>query len=274
MAATPRKALAGTTVVVTRPAAPAAFLRRIREAGGTPLRLPGLSLRPAPDAAKARAALVAQQSADAWIFISPAAVRFAARLLPLVPAKLPRLIVAVGAGTQRALRRHGVPALAPQRADSDGVLALPELARIGGWRIALVGAPGGRGRMAPELRSRGARVESVDVYRRAPPRLDRRHVEALAGARAPLLLLVSSGEALGHLVRLLPPKSLARLRAGTLVASSERLAELARGHGFMHCVFAASAAPADLVAAAAAAIAAGQAPARRRARAAAAGQLG
>jgi uroporphyrinogen-III synthase len=274
MAAIPRKVLAGATVVVTRPAAPATFLRRIREAGGTPLRLPGLSLRPAPDAVQARGALVAAQSADACIFISPAAVRFASRLLPLATSKLPRLVIAVGAGTQRALRHHGVPSLAPQRADSDGVLALPELARISGWRIALVGAPGGRGRMAPELHSRGARVEPVDVYRRAPPRLDRRHAEALAGARSPLLLLVSSGEALGHLVRWLPPESLARLRAGTVVASSDRLVDLARGFGFTRHVLAASAAPADLVAAAAAAVAGGTRPAPRRARAAATGQLG
>jgi uroporphyrinogen-III synthase len=128
--------------------------------------------------------------------------------------------------------------------------------------------------MAPELRARGARVESVDVYLRAPPRLDRRHLEALAGARAPLLLLVSSGEALGQLVRLLPAKSLARLRSGTVVASSERLVDLARGHGFTRRALAASAAPADLVAAAAAAVAGAPPPAPRRARAAATGQLG
>jgi uroporphyrinogen-III synthase len=91
-------------------------------------------------------------------------------------------------------------------------------------RIALVGAPGGRDLIAPTLRRRGANVETIHVYRRVPPRLTRRHFDALAAARDPLITLVSSGEALTHLVTLLPPPALARLRTQILVVSSARLA--------------------------------------------------
>jgi uroporphyrinogen-III synthase len=136
-----------------------------------------------------------------------------------------------------------------------GRLELPELAHVRGRRIALVGAPGGRDLIAPALRRRGAKVEAIHVYRRVPPRLTQRHFDALALAPDPLITLVSSGEALAHLVALLPPPQLARLRAQILVVSSARLAALARTHAFAEIALARSAAPRDLFSAAAAALA-------------------
>ena len=124
-----------------------------------------------------------------------------------------------------------------------------------GQRVALVGAPGGRDLIAPTLRRRGAKVEPIHVYRRVPPRLTRRHFDALGAARDPLIVLVSSGEALANLVALLPAPLLARLRAQILVVSSARLAVIARAQAFAQIVLARSAAPRDLIAAAAAALA-------------------
>ena len=124
-----------------------------------------------------------------------------------------------------------------------------------GRRIALVGAPGGRDLIGPTLRRRGAKVEAIHVYRREPPRLTRRHFDALAAADDPLITLLSSGEALANLVAALPPPLLARLRAQTIVVSSARLAAAARAAGFGAIVPAASAAPRDLLAGAAHALA-------------------
>jgi len=240
-------ALAGANVVVTRPGG-AALLRSARRLGACALPLPGLSLR-ATAQPRPRIAF------DAWVFTSPAAVRFALRHAPRVRVPKRARVFAIGAGTRAALARHGVAAIAPERSDSEGLLALPALADVRGQCIALVGAPGGRDLIAPTLRARGAVVEAIHVYRREPPRLTRRHFDALAAADDPLITLLSSGEALANLVAALPPPLLARLRAQTIVVSSARLAAAARAAGFGAIVPAASAAPRDLLAAAAHALA-------------------
>jgi len=241
---TPTLPLAGTTVVLTRPDA-AAMRRRARALGADALALPAIALHPRRDAATADR--LRADAFDDWIFSSPAAVRFAFALAPgLRPT--PR-VHALGSGTRRALARHGVVdvAIPLEGSDSEGLLALPGLADVRGRRIALVGAPGGRGLITATLRERGAEVVAIHVYERRAPRWTRRHFDALAAARGPLYTLLSSGEALGHLVGGLPATALERLRRGTLVASSARLAALAHEAGFGDVRVARSAAPADLL---------------------------
>ena len=243
--------LEGATIVVTRPAGTsAAILKRVKTLGGYALPLPGLALRAAPE----RLSRIANDAFDAWIFTSPAAVRFGVDVMPGQPARA--RAYAVGEGTARALARCGIQATIPaDRADSEGVLALADLKHVRGRRIAIVGAPGGLDRIAPVLRHRGAKVEHVHVYRRAAPRLTRRHFEALAAAKDPLITLLSSSEALDNLVARLPPPLLARLRRQTIVVSSARLAGVARENGFETIVQARSAVPRDLLDAAASALA-------------------
>lgn len=242
--------LRGRTVVITRPAGTASALaRRVRALGGVPLLLPGLSLRSVADADAARRGLRAALAAELIVFTSPAAVRHAAALLPL---RTTAAVLAVGQGTARALRRHGVAApLAPQRQDSEGLLEHPGLRELRGRRVALVGAPGGRGVLREQLAARGAQLREVHVYRRLPPRLDRRHVEALLRLPASARVLLSSAEALHHLQQGLPAAAWARLSAATAVVSSERLAAAARAAGFARVVPAVSALAADLLDAAA-----------------------
>lgn len=242
--------LHGRTVVITRPAGTASALaRRVRALGGVPLLLPGLALRGVADADDARRGLRAALAAELIVFTSPAAVRHAAALLPL---RTTAAVLAVGQGTARALRRHGVAApLAPQRQDSEGLLEHPGLREPRGRRVALVGAPGGRGVLREQLAVRGAQLQEVHVYRRVPPRLDRRHLEALLRLPASARVLLSSAEALHHLQQLLPPSAWARLCAATVVVSSERLAVAAHAAGFVRIVPAASALSADLLDAAA-----------------------
>ena len=243
-------ALAGATIVLTRATGSAATLRtRVQARGGRVVCVPGLSLRAVVDAGPLRQRVqTAMNLAHAAIFNSPAAVRFAFRLLPALDGMLPARVFAVGAGTQRALARHRVRALAPGgRSDSEALLALPELADVRGRRIVLMGAAGGRDLLASTLTARGAQVESMHVYQREPPRLMQRHFDALAHAADPLLTLISSAAALTHLVALLPASLLARLRRQTLVVSSARLAAIARENGFAQICVAASALPDDLI---------------------------
>lgn len=244
-----QQALHGRIVVITRPAGTAsALVRRVRALGGAPLLLPGLALRGVVDRVNARAELLQALADEMVIFTSPAAVSHAAALAPLRTAAT---VLAVGQGTARALRRLGVAApLVPAHQNSEGLLDLPLLQVLAGRRVALIGAPGGRGVLRDKLGARGARLRELHVYRRLPPRLDRRHVEALLRLPESALVLLSSAEALQNLCQLLPAAALARLQAVTAVVSSERLAVAARHAGFVHITLADSAVAEDLLMAA------------------------
>jgi uroporphyrinogen-III synthase len=239
--------LSGCTIVITRPSGTGtALARRVRALGGVPLLLPGLSLRAAPDPETARAHWQKAQRDDVLIFTSPAAVRYAVALAPLMTQAS---VIAVGQGTARALHRHGIDAHIPAtRQDSEGVLELPSLQQLHGRHVALITAPDGRGLLQAQLVARGASLREVHVYRRTAPRLDRRHVDAVLHLPDAACVLFSSAEAIQHLLAWLPPAAQRRLCGITVIASSERIAELARSSGFSRVRVAPSAASVDLLA--------------------------
>lgn len=224
--------------------------RAIEAAGGRALALPGLRLQ----ALAADAALQAAVSRQPRIVlcISPAAVRFLLALAPAIGLQVP-LAAGVGAGTARALRRAGFNEVIAPRASgqqiSEGLLAHPELQHGLGQRVLLAGAAGGRGLLAPALRARGFEVDELHLYRRGPARLDSRHARAVREAGDPLGLLLSSAEALDNVLAQLPADAVARLRRARVAASSGRLIEHARQHGFLDLRLAAGPQPSALVAA-------------------------
>lgn len=243
--------LAGTSVVVTRPAATSSTLKRqIRALDGVAIGLPGMALRGADDVGAAKAALRQARDADFVIFVSPNAVKFAWALRALRFSRNTQ-VCAVGAATARALARHGVRKVVfpRERADSEGLLALPELQKLRGKRVALIGAPGGRELLAQTLRARLARLAEIHVYRRVAPRYSARQLAALEHATAPLLTLLTSAEALANLRAQLPLHLFARLAEGELIVSSERLADLARRSLFANVHVATSPSPRHLLAA-------------------------
>jgi uroporphyrinogen-III synthase len=202
------------------------------------------------DDAAARKALRDALSAEHVIFTSPAAVRAAAALQSL-GARSGKHSYAVGSGTARALRRAGVEkAATPTRMDSEGLLALPQLREVRGGRVGLVTAPGGRGRIASALQRRGAVVVRADVYERIPVSPSTRVLATLRGLDAPLLLMLSSGEALARILAALPADVVRILRKARVVAASDRLQAFALEQGFGDIVRADNATPQALVTAA------------------------
>lgn len=240
--------LTGCTVVITRPAGTGTPLaKKVSALGGTPLLLPGLSLRGISDMQHARTQWREAQADDVLIFTSPAAVRYALALAPLNQAH--GEIIAVGRGTARALQRHGITAQVPaSRQDSEGMLGLPSLHHPKDRRVALITAPGGRGLMQRQLTERGAIVHEVHVYQRTAPRLTRRHGEAVLQLPAAACVLISSSEALQNLKQQLPVMAWERLCQATAVVSSERIEAAARADGFARIHRASSANQADLLA--------------------------
>jgi len=241
--------LIGASIIVTRPAASAsALIRAAKARGAETVRLPGVRVVAIEAAHLARTKLAAAASADCWVFTSPNAVRFCRQLGAHPPRSGALRVLAVGAGTRRALQRHGIDAYAPSgEQNSEGLLADPQLRVLQGESFAIIDAPGGRDLLAPVLRERGARVERIAVYQRLPPRLQARHFSALAQASRPWISLVSSSVILNNLADALPIELRERWQHEALVVSSARLARQARALGFLDVHEARSALGADLL---------------------------
>ena len=222
--------LVNWSVVCLRPAPQQAAVRRaVRARGARHVALPGLRLAAMPATAALRDAL----ACPVVVFTSPAAVTFAARCLAL-SLRRDASAFAVGAGTARALARHGIDAISPphQAMHSEGLLALPEWNDITG-PVGLVTAPGGRGIIPAGLARRGLEIRRAEVYRRLPPRLDARHRHALMQSPVPRAALISSAEALDGALDALPEDGRRQLLDSLAVTCSPRLAELARARGFL-----------------------------------------
>ena len=249
---TPRNGPHRWYVISLRPTGQHGPVRRAAAAHGAGvLALSPWSIEPV-DTPQARQSLAAALAAPVVVFTSPAAARAAAALAPL-RREPGQDWLGVGAGTAGALRRAGVEGVeSPERMDSEGLLAMPALQRLAGRHLGLVTAPGGRGTLVPAFEARGARVIRADVYQRVPRRVSRRQLGRLHALQTPAVLTVSSGEALQRIVADIDAAALARLRSLPAVVASDRLGALAGELGFDRVHRAASARPADLVAAAAA----------------------
>jgi uroporphyrinogen-III synthase len=217
-------ALAGRRILVTRPRELAQGLAAlVRGEGGEPLLFPALEIEDLADSAPARALIGRLAEFDLAVFVSPTAVRKAIELAAGTPWPAGLRVAAVGAGTRRALEAAGfrdVIAPAAGEEDSDGLLALPELARL--RHVAIFRGEGGRELLGDALAARGARVEHAACYRRVRP----------AAPAAPAgridAICVSSGEALRNLVALL---GLERVAAAPLFVPNARVAAIARELG-------------------------------------------
>jgi uroporphyrinogen-III synthase len=242
-------ALSGCYFISLRPVGGHDALRRAAAAHGARV----IALSPwrlaSHDDAGTRAALRAALSTPKLVVTSPAAVRAACALRTL-RARRDQAWFAVGSGTAAALARAGVTdVVAPTRMDSEGLLALPGLRDVRGTQVGLVTAPGGRERISAVLRRRGARVLRADVYARIAVAPSPRAVARLRALdAASLLLALSSGEALVHVLAASPADLAAMLKKrAQVIAASARLASLARERRFRDIVLADNARPRALV---------------------------
>lgn len=160
------------------------------------------------------------------LFTSPTAVNVAAEVLDLAGALNRKTVIATGAGTQKTLVNRGVrQTRAPDRMDSEGLLAMPELTDVDGQEIGLVTGVGGRGVLQPTLEARGAVVTRADIYARVPREITASEWRAVCEAVGPRVLALTSAEAFENVLRWVPQE--ARFEDWLIVAASERLAKMA-----------------------------------------------
>ena len=168
--------LTGIGVLVTRPEHQAAHLCQLIEAeGGAAVRYPALDIRARPDRAAVRAAVGPADRYDFIVFVSANAVRFGADILG---ERRDLRVAAIGQATSAALNAAGyrVTLMPDEGADSESLLALPQLADLHGQRVLIVRGTGGRDLLFEAMTERGAQVQYAEVYTReaAYPSLERK----------------------------------------------------------------------------------------------------
>lgn len=216
--------LTGATVWLTRPIAQTEAWRAAFEmAGARVLVEPLLVIDPPDDERTAAAALDRAEDADIVIATSANAISGAARLRP---RWAPRgTLLAVGESSADALSAYtGKRVATPESSNTDGLLAMPALHAVQARRIALLAGHGGREALADSLITRGARLEKIALYRRAPASIHGARLDRLLAADA---VVVTSVEAWRHLVALVGEAGLARLARLQLVAASRRVVQQA-----------------------------------------------
>ncbi len=241
----PAGALAGMGILVTRPEAQATGLcRLIEQAGGRAIRFPAVNILPAADPMPALELF--RRKWDLVLYVSANAVNFASALATGLP--LAGYTGAVGRATATALATHGRTAcLVPDRPDSEGLLALPELHAVRGRHVLIVRGEGGRRLLGDTLAERGARVWYAEVYRRAVPDID--PAPLLASWRGDIqAVIVTSVGLLTNLHQILGEQGLPLLADTPLLVISERMRQAAEHMGLQRIYQAMAADDASLLA--------------------------
>ena len=251
--------LVGLKIVVTRPRDQAVQLaQRIEQAGGIPFLFPLLDIAAVQDTQTLYEQIARLAQFNLAIFISPNAVNYGIAAIRAAGVTLPASlslsvgrasarhvglqpdlqIATVGQGSAKALRELGIAnVIAPtERFDSEGLLALPELQNIDGWRIMIFRGDGGREMLGDTLKARGATVEYAACYQRSKPQQD---AQAWLDAK-PDAITVTSSEALGYLWEMLDDDARAALRETPIFLPHARIAELAKQQGWQHVQITAS----------------------------------
>jgi uroporphyrinogen-III synthase len=223
--------LTDVAVLVTRPAAQATKLcELIRAQGGEALAFPTIVIEPVPAATMAN-------DFNWLIFTSANAVCHG---LPLVTRGEHVRIAAIGKATAAALAKHDVrvDAIPQGSAQSETLLAHPAFANVQSQSVLIIKGVGGRELLQDELIQRGARVATLEVYRRALPQVDSALVAQIeqrwrpnsdkGSDRGVDIVTLTSVETLDNLIALLSDAGRALLKTTPFVTPSQRIADAAR----------------------------------------------
>ncbi len=242
--------LADISVVVTRPQNQSQELvQKLTASGAEVIQFPTLDIQPIEPDPKAKAKILDLDRYDFVICVSTNAANFGLEALadywPQWPVQ--QQWIAVGPATGHAMDGWQLNVkVAQQGATSETLLNWPELQNLCDKRVLILRGEGGRETLADTLRTRGAQVDYLELYRRALPQPDTSHLfQALDSAQS-LILTVTSGDGLRNLMTLAGAR-LKRMQQCPLLVVSGRLAQFAREQGFTQLIEASSAASDDII---------------------------
>ena len=221
------------TIVLTRPeGSQGALADRLTSEGWPVLVQPVIAIAPLDTLPE----IPELGSDDVCLYVSSNAVSYGLPILAASNAVSGIRHLAVGERTAQALAEHGIEAITPERADSEGLLSLPALQTVQGRKVLIVKGEGGRGLLADVLSQRGADVHDLPCYRRQPADVDCEQLcERLASPSA-LVFQAASGETLEYLSDLIARCGQPTLWQQPVVVPSARVAELAAERGWHRVV--------------------------------------
>ena len=225
--------LSHVRVLVTRPGAAGQELcRRIAAAGGQAFLCPLITT--VQDLSAARGLPDNLSLADAFVFISPAAVKHGLHFLKThagadVSAWPP--CYAAGPGTAKALAEEGICADTPPQGQqgSEGLLQLPRLQHPAGKCFLIIKGAGGRELLQSRIKARGGEVWLCPVYRRENKTYPDGKPEQIIRAGRINAVVVTSGQVFESLCAGVRRKMLEKL---IMVVPGERVAGLVRRAGY------------------------------------------
>jgi len=167
---------------------------------------------------------------DFVIFVSKNAVREAAKWLDRCWPMLPESIiwVGIGKGTTALLQQEGIPATTNSGQTTEDLLTWSALSELAHKKVLIIRGEGGRPTLAEILEQRGAKVEYLNLYQRAPIN---HPFDQLSSGDSANLILITSGEGLENLQASLA-KHAKMWCDKTIITPSQRVAELALRHGW------------------------------------------
>jgi uroporphyrinogen-III synthase len=230
------RSLAGVRVLVTRPRDQAENLARLIEAcGGEAIRFPVIEIVEPQNTQAIQAVIDRLKEFSLAIFISPNAVNRAMKRIQAHGGLPPGLRIAcVGQGSARELKNFEVENLIvpPDRFDSEGLLAMPELNAVKGKRIVIFRGEGGRELLGDTLKSRGAEIEFAECYRRVRPNADATPLLRRGEHGEIDIVSVTSVDGLHNLFDMVGEAGQRWLIRTPIVVVSERMAKVCREWGF------------------------------------------
>jgi uroporphyrinogen III methyltransferase / synthase len=171
-----QRPLHGTTVAVTRARAQASPLAaRLRELGADVIEAPAIRTQSLP------AEVPDLSGYDLLIASSPNGVRELFGRIRDARSLAGLTVAAMGPGTARALREHGIEAdIVPRRSVAEGMI--DALADVPAKRVLIARGKEGRDILPNALRERGAHVDVLALYETVPEPLDEEAINAVAAA--------------------------------------------------------------------------------------------
>jgi uroporphyrinogen III methyltransferase / synthase len=183
-----RRPLHGRTVVVTRARAQASGLATtLRSLGATVVELPAIRIESRIESEEARAAAAAIGDYDLVCLTSPNGVKLLFEALAEAGTDARALagstVAAIGPGTARELRAHGIAAdVIPERFVAEALVEVLEDVEVKGKKVLVARAAEARDVLPDALRERGAEVDVVAMYETVREAPDDAAIEAAQGA--------------------------------------------------------------------------------------------
>ena len=179
-------------------------------------------------------ALINEHSSAIVIFVSVAAVEFAASTYSLHQWKNSR-VIAVGPQTQQALSRYHIKAEVPLEHNSEGLLSHPLLASVKDQAIFIIRGDSGRELLKQTLSQRGALVYYVPTYLRQwrkftsdrPQHWQKNEINCI---------VITSNAILDKTLALMNTLAKQWQRTCLWVVASERIAQRAKKYGILKIV--------------------------------------